>query len=172
MRFVLFICSILFAACAGSQKTTSGKCKDCKGTVIVFLGIDCPISQKYMVKLNSLAEKYGETVSWVGKVPEKVTEEELKVFGRDYNLKFPLTADKDQKEARGLKATVTPEVFVFDKGGLLKYQGAIDNWFYELGKNRLQITEHYLDSALSAVVRGYDPALSKTEAIGCFIQHR
>ena len=50
------------------------------------------------------------------------------------------------------------------------YRGAIDNWFYELGRYRLEITDHYLIDAINASLDGKKPALTKTEALGCFIQ--
>lgn len=72
--------------------------------------------------------------------------------------------------ANSLKATVTPEVFLIDAAGQLQYQGAIDNWFYELGKYRLNTTEQYLIDALTALNNGEQPPVRQTEAIGCFIQ--
>jgi hypothetical protein len=69
-----------------------------------------------------------------------------------------------------LDAKVTPEVFLFDKEFELRYKGAIDNWFYELGKYRRVTSDHYLIDALQSVLGGEDPIIMETEAIGCLIQ--
>jgi len=48
----------------------------------------------------------------------------------------------------------------------------IDHWFYDLGSYRQQTTENYLKDALDAVLKGAEPILKKTDAIGCIIQKR
>jgi len=67
-------------------------------------------------------------------------------------------------------ATITPEAILIDKNQQVIYQGAIDNWFFELGRNRLEVTEHYLIDAIEASMKGQMPSIKRTEAIGCFIQ--
>jgi hypothetical protein len=74
------------------------------------------------------------------------------------------------KQTMKFGVTITPEVVVADASGQVLYQGAIDNWFYELGRYRQFITEHYLTDALDAIAAGKPVPVTRTEAVGCLIQ--
>jgi hypothetical protein len=50
------------------------------------------------------------------------------------------------------------------------YQGRIDNWAYELGKKRKVITEYNLKDALTSVLLNKPISVSKTKAVGCYIE--
>ena len=137
--------------------------------VIVFLGSECPISQKYMSRLNDIATKYNASVKWTGIIAEDVKAAVVKKFSLEYNAKFPIKKDDSFNLVRKYKAEITPEVFVIVQGKV-KYKGAIDNWFYELGRYRTETTEHYLVNALAAILKGEEPTLKETEPIGCLIE--
>ncbi|HEY5691989.1 MAG TPA: redoxin domain-containing protein [Cyclobacteriaceae bacterium] len=151
------------------NKTTSIDSGE-KNTVILFLGTDCPITQKYISRIREIVEEFKPTTAFYGVFPMQFSVKEVKAFKKEYQIEFTLLSDDEMALAKHLGATVTPEVFLLDKDLHLQYQGAIDNWFYELGKSRLNTTENYLIDALSAVAKGKTPSISKTEAIGCFIE--
>lgn len=146
--------------------------QDERGTkVIVFLGVDCPISQKYMPVLNALGNAYaGRDVHLQAIIPGKIKKKEIRTFSGAYQATFPVSADRNYGWVRALSATVTPEVFVFDEGSNLQYRGAIDNWFYELGGYRKEASENYLSDAIDAVLAGREPTVKETKALGCFIE--
>lgn len=140
-------------------------------TVLVFLAVDCPISQKYIPVLNAIQKKYENSpVHFEGLVTGSVKARDVEKFSSDYAIQFPLKTDKDFLCARQMSAEVTPEVFVLDDQCAIKYRGAIDNWFYDLGGYRKESTEDYLIDALDALLKGNDPKVANTKAIGCFIQ--
>ena len=142
-------------------------------TITVFLGIDCPVSQKYITTLNSIYTSFKDRteIEWIFIIPENVKKSKLKAFAKEYKIKFPLESSLTRKKSAAYyEATVTPEVFVEKKGRTL-YKGAIDNWFYELGKYRQQVTENYLIDALESVLRNQEPIIKETTPVGCFIQH-
>lgn len=140
--------------------------------VAVFLGLECPISQKYISRLNDIYKKYetDKLIKWSFIIPGNVEDEKIKQFSREFNAVFPITSD-DQKLSRTkyFGATVTPQAIVMQNGKTL-YIGAIDNWFYELGRYRSQTTEHYLIDALEAVTTNKQPRVKETKAFGCFIE--
>ena len=140
-----------------------------KVEVFVFLGSECPISQKYMSRLNDIATKYDASVKWTGLIAENVKVSLVKKFAQEYNAKFPIKKDDSFTLVQKYGAEITPEVFVV-VDGKVKYKGAIDNWFYELGRYRTETTEHYLVNALSAILKGEDPSVKETEPIGCLIE--
>lgn len=134
------------------------------------MGTDCPITQKYVSRIKEIVGKFSSTTDFYGVFPNQFSIKEIKRFRKDYKLSIHFLRDEKMELAQSLKATVTPEVFLIDAGGQLQYQGAIDNWFYELGKYRLNTTEQYLIDALTALNNGEQPSVKHTEAIGCFIQ--
>lgn len=140
-------------------------------TVVVFLGLECPISQKYVPALNALANAYsGKDVRLRAVVPGKVKKSELRRFIREYRPAFPVSVDRKYGWVAALKATVTPEAFVLDDRSHVRYRGAIDDWFFELGGYRKAAGQTYLADAIDAVMRGENPAVKETNALGCSIE--
>ena len=141
--------------------------------IIIFMAVDCPITQKYMATIKELAQKYqSQQISVVGYFPAGLSKKGAKQFRQEYkvpeNIQF--INDKQHIVTNKYNATVTPEVVLVDKSQRVIYQGSIDNWFFELGRYRLEITEHYLIDAIEASLKGNQLSIKKTEAIGCFIQ--
>ena len=140
-------------------------------TAVVFLGIDCPISQKYIPTLNAIHERYSsQAVSVVGLVPGRIKKSDLVKFKNEYGIQFKIFPDKKYQSVKLLSATTTPEVVVLDKQHNIKYRGAIDNWFYELGGYRQVATQDYLIDAINALLAGHQPEITDSKALGCFIQ--
>jgi thiol-disulfide isomerase/thioredoxin len=150
-----------------TKKLLKGKVQ--KIQMIVFLGVDCPISQKYINSLRNLKNKYLNQISIIGKVPN-ASNEEIELFKKEYKLNFPLRKDHKNKFVRLLGASVTPEVFILQEGKGLVYYGAIDNWFYELGKNRNVITENYLIDAIENLLVNIPVTQNHVPSVGCFIE--
>ena len=143
---------------------------DSRLTVMVFLGIDCPISQDYVVTLNNIHEQYKGFVKIEGVFPGKCKQRSVSQFNRDYSLNFSTKTDRKNRIAKKLKATVTPEVFLFDRSGKVIYRGAIDNWYFELGRHRSSPTEYFLLDAIGAAIAGEEIKIKETKSIGCFIE--
>ncbi len=141
-----------------------------KNTAILFMGTDCPITQKYIARIREIVGRFESSTDFYGVFPSQFSIKEIRQFKKDYKIPIQLLSDTKMEMAHFLGATVTPEVFLLDNQLALQYQGAIDNWFYELGKNRRNTTEQYLIDAISALDQNQEPPLKKTEAIGCFIQ--
>lgn len=149
-----------------SSKTNSEKSL----TAIVFLAVDCPISQKYVGELKHIDSLFQSAVTIKGILPGKLKQEEVDQFINEYNIDFPIAVDREYEMVKKYNATITPEVFLIDNQNHIHYQGAIDNWFFDLGKYRQQITQHYLIDAIHAALEGKSPTISKTESVGCIIQ--
>lgn len=142
-------------------------------SVLIFLSPDCPISQKYMSKIEDIKTEYNDyKVRFFGVVPGNISVDEIKTFAREYNSSLIFLTDPKLKLVKTFDAQVTPEVFVVDSKGIIQYHGAIDDWFYELGKYRATVTEFYLIDALTSLLGGYEPTPKYKEALGCFIQRK
>ena len=140
--------------------------------VFVSLGTDCPISQKYIHTLKAFHSAYKDKVTLIGIIPFNFDSDEIESFRKDFDIPFPLQHDSDNTIIEALEITVTPEVVMTDHEGYLIYRGAIDNWFYELGKSRWKPTAFYLEDALQAVMNGKKVVIDSTQAIGCMIEKK
>jgi thiol-disulfide isomerase/thioredoxin len=63
------------------------------------------------------------------------------------------------------EAQTTPEVFVVDGGGVLRYHGAVD----DVNFGQRIPTRFFLDEAVEALLAGRLPAVAETMAYGCAI---
>ncbi len=142
-----------------------------KCIVWLFLDPECPICQNYTLTLRKMHEEYaGQGVTFRGVYTSPVIRKtEIKDFHKKYKLPFPGEIDKKYTLATRWNATVTPEVIVTSPIGEVLYRGAIDNWYYALGKNRPEPTENYLKNALDAILTGNSVPKKRTDAIGCLI---
>jgi thiol-disulfide isomerase/thioredoxin len=138
-------------------------------TVMIFLAHDCPICQKYGDKFRELSASRAQ-VQVIGIAPaDGATKELIGSYAATFGFEFPILLDEKKVLAHVLKGKVTPEVFLFNNVGDLLYRGKIDNWFYELGKYRQVVTEHYLDNAIKAALAGEAVSPNKTEPVGCLL---
>ncbi len=91
-------------------------------------------------------------------------------FEKEYRLGIPVFLDENNRLIRKLGVKVTPEAVFADPNGKIWYQGAIDNWYFGLGKHRPAATENFLIDAIESRSRGEAPKISRTTAIGCVIE--
>ena len=149
--------------------------KQNKLNVFIFLDTECPISQRYtstLVKIkNELDYLYPKSIAFYTVFPTKgATSTEIRAFNDKFHLNYPSLLDSHHLFTNMFNATITPEVFVVNQSGKLEYQGAIDNWYYQLGKARAKADSLYLKNAILSVFtkKKVDPNLTK--AVGCDIE--
>jgi len=63
------------------------------------------------------------------------------------------------------EAISTPHAFVVDRGGILRYRGAVDDVMFRQPK----ATRFFLEEAVEALLDGHLPTLEETLAYGCAI---
>jgi hypothetical protein len=80
---------------------------------------------------------------------------------------LPYLRDEAQEAARAFGAKTTPDVFVFDAEGRLRYRGAPDADYGDPGQDAAWLRE-----ALDAVLAGGQPARAETEPVGCSVKWR
>ncbi len=78
---------------------------------------------------------------------------------------MPYLHDATQEVARAYDAKTTPDVFVLDADGTLRYRGAPDADHDDPGQRAA-----WLRDALDAVLAGEQPALAETKPVGCSIK--
>ena len=90
----------------------------------------------------------------------------MKKHAQEKGFNFPYLRDETQEVARYYGAERTPEFFVFDQKGVLRYHGAPDDNYDDPQAVRKQ----YLRDALDAVLAGETPAIAETPPVGCTIK--
>ena len=138
--------------------------------VVCFLGTECPLARIYGPRLQAMSEAYSDRgIEFIG-VNSNVQDslEEVEAYVKDLDLRFPMGKDFDRAVALNAGATRTPEVFVIDRAGAVRYQGRIDDQ-YQPGISRSEAKQHDLEDALDQLVAGEAVATPKTEAVGCLI---
>jgi peroxiredoxin/mono/diheme cytochrome c family protein len=138
--------------------------------VVVFLGTECPLVKLYTLRLNELAARFAtRNVELVGvDSNQQDSLEEIHEFVRRQNATFPILKDPDHKLADLLYARRTPEAFVIDSRGEIRYRGRIDDQ-YGVGFLRPNPTRKDLEVAVEEVLAGKDVSVAETEAQGCII---
>ncbi len=150
---------------------TTVELKAPKGGVsaLVFYSTECPISNAYSPTLNRLTEEFpAGKLRLVGLcVDPDLTDAEVAAHARDFELKFPVARDRDVTLAARLRATVTPEAFVIDDQGKIRYHGRIDDQFAARQKRNANPMTRELHDAIAAVLQGRDPESAEVPAVGC-----
>ena len=77
----------------------------------------------------------------------------------------PYLHDESQEVARAYGAQTTPDVFVLDSGGALRYRGAPDADYQDPSQNA-----GWLRGALDAVLEGREPEPAETDPVGCSVK--
>ncbi len=78
---------------------------------------------------------------------------------------LPYLRDETQDVARAYGAQTTPDVFVLDAEGILRYRGAPDEDYGDPSQGAA-----WLRGALDAVLAGRDPDPAETRPVGCSVK--
>jgi hypothetical protein len=142
---------------------------DHKAAVLLFVGVDCPISNSYAPKINRMIADYsGKGLDfYIVYSDPRLTAADAKKHAKDFGYTCPALMDSRQLLMKKVNATVTPEAVVVDPHGQVVYLGRIDNWYEDFGKQRYSATTHELQDALDAILAGKKMATSVTKAVGC-----
>ena len=139
--------------------------------IIFFLDPECPVSNAYMREIKSIHADYAKRgIAFEAVFPvATVRREDIREFLLKYQPTIPGYQDPGLHKVKRYQATTMPEAVLINSNGEILYRGAIDNWYYALGKNRAKATELYLRNAIEAALNGEMIIKSRTEAIGCLI---
>jgi peroxiredoxin len=138
-----------------------------KYVVVMFIATQCPVSNDYNERMVKLYDQYAaKDISFLGINSNKQESvSEIKEHSAKHGFKFAVLKDVDNVVADAYGAQVTPEIYVIDPGGTVRYHGRIDD-----SRDADEIDSHDLSAALDALLAGKDPARTDTKAFGCSIK--
>jgi thiol-disulfide isomerase/thioredoxin len=137
-----------------------------KAFVLVFTNTSCPLVQRYLPTLQTLAGQYKEVQFVALNAAEEDSIIAMATQAVQFDMDIPFVKDQNAVCARALGVTRTPEGVVLDGERRLRYRGRIDDQ-YRLGGARKEPTSHDLKDALDAVLAGKNVARAETEVDGC-----
>jgi len=139
-------------------------------TVVVFLYATCPLCQRSAPVLEKLwKDMQSRGVQILGVFTDGSPAADLEKFKKDYGISFPLFVDNGVKVATALSATVTPEAFVLDRYGKVRYMGRINDLYQVRGVQSQTPVREDLREALSDVISGSVVQVPRTLPVGCAI---
>lgn len=136
-------------------------------TVLMFIATQCPISNDYNPRMVELDRDYApRKVRLIAINPNRQESiPEVEAHAAKHGFTFTVYKDEGNVLADLFGASVTPEVYVFDKSWTLRYHGRIDD-----SRPVEKVTTRDLRNALDALLAGGQPPVTETKAFGCTIK--
>jgi peroxiredoxin len=141
-------------------------------TVVVFTCNHCPYALAWHDRIAQAARDYADRgVRFLAINSNDATRHpsdsyeamQKRVAAEDWPM--PYLYDAEQDVARAYAAKTTPDVFVLDSQGRLRYRGAPDPDYEDPGQRAAWVRE-----ALDAVLAGQEPTRAETKPVGCSIK--
>jgi peroxiredoxin len=135
-------------------------------TVLAFISTRCPMSNAFNFRMNELYKEFEGRVRFVV-INSNVDEpaEEVRRHAERMGYDFPVYKDADSVVADLFGAKATPDTFVVDQKGIVRYHG-----FIEDAANPERTKNHALRLAIEAVLQNKDVPTPETHSIGCAIR--
>jgi peroxiredoxin len=132
-----------------------------KAVVVLFLSTICPYANYFAGHIREMAEQYGPRgVLFLGVNSnnwESVAE--VAEHARERGFRFPMIKDEGHSIADRLSADRTPEAYLVDEAGRLRYRGWV--------KSKQESPD--LRKAIDSVLEGRPVRKARTKAFGCAV---
>ncbi len=143
------------------------------GVGVVVMCNHCPYVRQYLKRLKYLqCEFRPQNFTLIGinanddrQFPDD-SFEQMKVFAAQQKLNFPYLRDVAQDVVRTFGAERTPEAFLVDRLGVIRYRGLID----DNAQNHRAVTTHYFRDAIAHLLANKPIEPTVTPAIGCSVK--
>lgn len=143
-------------------------------SVVVFTANGCPFARAWHERIQDVARDYADqdvtVLQLLSNDDTDHPEDSVDAMRRRVaagELAGPFLRDADQSAAQAYGATATPEVFVIDREGVVRYHGAPDGDHDDPSQHAAWVRE-----ALDDVLAGREVARSVTSPAGCSMKWR
>ena len=135
--------------------------KSHSAVVVLFISTICPYSNYYNDLIRDMSTDFSKKgVAFVGINSGTLeTADEARVHAREHGHTFDIIKDPESRVAELLDANRTPEAYLLDSSGTLRYRGRIAS----------KISVPDLQSAIEALLDGRPVRPARTKAFGCAI---
>jgi AhpC/TSA family len=142
-------------------------------TAVVFTCNHCPYALAWHERLLQVARDYPQVTflavnpNDAERYPADSYDAMKQRVDADGGWPLPYLRDESQEVARAYDAKTTPDVFLLDAEGRLRYRGAPDADHRDESQNAA-----WLRDALDAVLAGQEPQPAETDPVGCSVKWR
>lgn len=166
----------------GTSHTLSDYTKDGKIVVLEWFNPVCPYIVKHHEKMSTMADlqkKYADDIVWLAinsgneKSPTYAMNPKSLETVKKWNVQCPMLVDASGKVGRMYGARTTPDMFIIDTDGVLRYAGAIDNnrGAAPYSAKEKQRVVNYVDQALQQILHDETVTVAETKSYGCHVQY-
>jgi len=136
-------------------------------TVVTFISVQCPVSNAYNQRMNAIYKDYtAKGVKFIFVNANRTeSRDDVRQHAERAGFVFPVYKDDNNVLADRFNAQVTPESYVIDREGIIRYHGSIDD-----SQNEAHIKTQRLRLALDAVLANKTVEQAETKAFGCSIK--
>jgi peroxiredoxin len=142
---------------------------------VVIMGNHCPYVRQYLDRLKQIQADFQAQeftlVAINGNDEQRYPEdgfEPMKAFATEQQLNFPYLRDITQDVVRSFGAKHTPEAYLLDRTGIIRYRGAID----DSPQNPQAVQRNYLRLAIEQLLAGEEISVTSTDSVGCSVKWR
>jgi peroxiredoxin len=138
-------------------------------TVVTFIATECPVSNSYNHRMIDLYKDYtAKNVKFIFvNANRSEPANEVREHARRVGFPFAVYKDPDNVLADRFDAQVTPESYVIDSSGVIRYHGAIDD-----NMNESRVHTRTLRAALDALLDGKPVLSTQTKSLRLHYQTR
>jgi len=150
----------------GTNRTLASL-KGKNGSVLIFIAVQCPVSNAYNERMEQLAQDFkAKGINVIG-INSNSTDDAVAVkdHAAQHKFTFVILKDAGNKIADRLGATKTPEAYFMDANNKLLYHGRIDN-----SKDPAGVNSSELRDALNLSLSGKPVEKTTAVAFGCTIK--
>lgn len=173
--FSLFLTSLsacLISRSQNSQVSLQELLQTNKINIVYFIDSNCPISQQMTKYIREISQGIDTALlSSQIMLQPPITKQELEHFVAKYEVNLPVNINTNHQWSQLLGAQITPEVFLYDAKGDLRYHGAINNLYADIGSKRPYPTQHFLQSNIDSLLLQKTLPFTHQPAVGCIIHH-
>ena len=138
--------------------------------VLEWINPECPYVQRHY-KANTMSKTHkaiGEDVVWLAIDSSNfVKPKHSKSWREKHGFDHPVLQNPSGDVGKMYEAKTTPHMYVIDKEGVLRYQGAIDD--SPMGKK--DSPTNYVKQAAQAIKNGEDVPNKTTKPYGCSVKY-
>ncbi len=136
-------------------------------TVVAFISTLCPVSNGFNDRMTALFRAYSTKGITFVFIDSNANESAADVAAHRKSAGFPFAVYKDRanRVADRFGAMATPETYVIDGSGLLRYHGYIEDSI-----NEARVKNRALRTALDAILAGKPVPVAETKSFGCSIK--
>jgi peroxiredoxin len=149
------------------------KLSDYRGKLVVleWTNQDCPyVKRHYRADtMEKLSQEFDAEVVWLAVNSTKYNSpEDTRAWKSEQGFDYATLQDPAGEVGHLYGARTTPNMYVIDPEGQLRYSGAID----DDPRGRSEGPSNYVSGAIHALLQGSDPDPSETRPYGCSVKYQ